>query len=171
MRNLMDDLRYAVRQMTKSPGFALVVVVTLALAIGANTAVFSVIDAVMLRPLPYDHPERLIEATSVNTHNPQPGAISYPDFFDWRSQNRTLEHLVSYHDTQFTLIGTAEPAHVDAEVTSWDLLPTLGCRIRNSAEASTRTKKSVGRTSPSSATRCGSRSLAATSRSWDAPST
>ena len=126
MRNLMDDLRYAVRQMTKSPGFALVVVVTLALAIGANTAVFSVIDAVMLRPLPYDHPERLIEATSVNTHNPQPGAISYPDFFDWRSQNRTLEHLVSYHDTQFTLIGTAEPVNVDAEATSWDLLPTLG---------------------------------------------
>ncbi|MGC2111235.1 MAG: ABC transporter permease [Candidatus Korobacteraceae bacterium] len=126
MRSLTDDLRYAVRQITKSPGFAAVAIITLALAIGANTAVFSVIDAVMLRPLPYDHPERLIEAQSVNTHNPSPGAISYPDFFDWRAQNRTLEHLVSYHDGQYTLIGTASPAHVDSEITSWDLLPTLG---------------------------------------------
>jgi putative ABC transport system permease protein len=112
--------------MFKSPGFAAVTVITLALAIGANTAVFSVIDAVMLRPLPYDKPERLIDAQSINTHNPQPSSISYPDFFDWRAQNRTLEHLVSYHDTEYTLIGTAEPAHVDAEVTSWDLLPALG---------------------------------------------
>ena len=126
MRSLTDDLRYAVRQMTKSPGFAAVAIITLALAIGANTAVFSVIDAVMLRPLPYDHPERLIEAQSVNTHNPLSGAVSYPDFFDWRAQNRTLDHLVSYHDGQYTLIGTASPAHVDAEITSWDLLPTLG---------------------------------------------
>ena len=126
MSTLTDDLRGALRQMFKSPGFAAVAIITLALAIGANTAVFSVIDAVMLRPLPYDHPERLIEAQSINTTTGQVTAISYPDFFDWRSQNRTLDHLVSYHDSQFTLLGTAEPLHVDAEVTSWDLLPTLG---------------------------------------------
>jgi putative ABC transport system permease protein len=126
MHSLLDDLRYAIRQMLKSPGFAAVAIVTLALGIGANTAVFSVIDAVMLRPLPYDQPQRLIDAQSVNTQNPQPSAISYPDFFDWRAQNRTLEHLVSYHDTSFTLTGTAEPALVDALATSWDLLPALG---------------------------------------------
>jgi putative ABC transport system permease protein len=126
MRSLIDDLRYACRLMAKSPGFAAVAIITLALGIGANTAVFSVIDAVMLRPLPYSQPERLIDAQSVNSHNPQPSAISYPDFFDWRAQNRTLEHLVSYHDSAFTLIGTVQPTHVDAEITSWDLLPTLG---------------------------------------------
>ena len=118
--SLRDDLRYAIRQIFKSPGFAAVAIITLALAIGANTAVFSVVDAVMLRPLPYSHPERLIEAQSLNSRAPssQITALSYPDFFDWRAQNRTLEHLVSYHDTEFTLLGTAEPLHVDAEVTS-----------------------------------------------------
>jgi len=128
MSGLLQDLRYAVRQLRKSPGFMAVAVVTLALGIGANTAVFSVIDAVMLRPLPYHQPERLIEAQSINTHNPQPSAISYPDFFDWRAQNRTLEHLVSYHDSLFTLTGLERPVQVDAEIVAWDLLPALGIR-------------------------------------------
>ena len=128
MTGLLQDLRYALRQLRKSPGFTIVAVITLALGIGANTAVFSVIDAVMLRPLPYDQPERLIEAESVNTHNPQPTNISYPDYFDWRSQNRTLEHLVSYHDNLFTLTGLERPVQVDAEIVSWDLLPALGIR-------------------------------------------
>jgi putative ABC transport system permease protein len=126
MNTLLQDLRYALRQLRKNPGFTAVAVVTLALGIGANTAVFSVVDAVMLRPLPYDQPERLIEAQSVNTHNPQPSAISYPDFFDWRSENHTLEHLVSYRDNQFTLTGLERPVEVDAEIVSWDLLPALG---------------------------------------------
>ncbi len=126
MSSFVDDLRYAFRQMTKSPGFAAVAIITLALGIGANTAVFSVIDAVMLRPLPYDQPERLIDAQSAGTQNPQGSSVSYPDFFDWRAQNRTLEHLVSYHDDSFTLTGVARPVHVDGEIVSWDLLPTLG---------------------------------------------
>ncbi len=101
MRSFVDDLRYAFRQMMKSPGFAAVAIITLALGIGANTAVFSVIDAVMLRPLPYDRPETLIDAQSAGTQNPQASSVSYPDFFDWRAQNRTLDHLVSYHDNSF----------------------------------------------------------------------
>ena len=123
---MMQDLRYALRQLRKNPGFAAVAVITLALGIGANTAVFSVVDAVMLRALPYYQPEQLIEAQSINTHNPQPSAISYPDFFDWRSQNHTLEHLVSYHDTSFTLTGIDRPLQMDGEIVSWDLLPAIG---------------------------------------------
>src|ERR1700721_4782785 len=119
--NLLQDLRYALRQLRKNPGFAAVAVITLALGIGANTAVFSVIDAVMLRPLPYYQPERLIEAESINSRNPLPVAISYPDFFDWRSQNRTLEHLVCYHDNTFTLTGLERPVQLDAELVSWEL--------------------------------------------------
>jgi putative ABC transport system permease protein len=126
MKGLMQDFRYALRQLRKNPGFTTVAVITLALGIGANTAVFSVIDAVMLRPLPYSQPDRLIEAESVNSHNPQLINISYPDFFDWRSQNHTLEHLVSYHDNLFTLTGLERPVQLDAEIVSWDLLPTLG---------------------------------------------
>jgi predicted permease len=126
MRSFLDDLRYAVRQMFKSPGFAAVAVITLALGIGANTAVFSVIDAAILRPLPYDKPEQLISAQSAGTQNPQARSMSYPDFFDFRAQNHTLDHLVSYHSNPFTLTGLARPMHVDGEVVSWDLLPTLG---------------------------------------------
>ena len=128
MAHMMQDLRYALRQLRKNPGFAAVAVITLALGIGANTAVFSVVDAVMLRPLPYHQPEQLIEAQSINSHNPQPSAISYPDFFDWRSQNHTLEHLVSYHDASFTLTGIERPLQLDGEVDSWDLLPAIGVR-------------------------------------------
>jgi putative ABC transport system permease protein len=125
---LSQDIRYALRQLRKSPGFTVVAVITLALGIGANTAVFSVIDAVMLRPLPYYQPERLIEAQSINTKNPGTSDICYPDFFDWRTQNRTLEHLVSYHDQTFTLTGLERPIQLDAEIVSWDLLPALGAR-------------------------------------------
>jgi putative ABC transport system permease protein len=126
MNGLMQDFRYALRQLRKSPGFTAVAVITLALGIGANTAVFSVIDAVMLRPLPYYQPERLIEAESANTHNPGISDICYPDFFDWRAQNHTLEHLVSYHDRTFTLTGLDRPVQVSGEIVSWDLLPALG---------------------------------------------
>ena len=126
MRGVNDDLRFAIRQIFKSPGLAAVVIITLALAIGANTAVFSVIDAVMLRPLPYDHPEGLVQAMSIDTHNAHVTAISYPDFFDWRAQNRTLEHLVSYDTDSYTLLGRREPLHVEAVIASWDLLPALG---------------------------------------------
>ena len=126
MVTFAQDVRYALRQLRKNLGFTAVAVLTLALGIGANTAVFSVVDAVMLRPLPYYQPERLIEAQSVNTRNPQGSSISYPDFFDWRSQNHTLEHLVSYHDNEFTLTGLERPVQVDAQIVSWDFLPALG---------------------------------------------
>ena len=126
--NLTQDILYALRQLRKNPGFAAVAVITLALGIGANTAVFSVIDAVMLRPLPYYQPERLIEAQSSENHEFDAFDVSYPDFFDWRSQNHTLDHLVSYHDMQYTLTGLDRPLQVDAEVVSWDLLPALGVR-------------------------------------------
>jgi putative ABC transport system permease protein len=128
MESLVHDIRYAMRQLRKSPGFAVIAVITLALGIGANTAVFSVVDAVMLRPLPYYQPERLIDAQSVYSRNPQSDSVSYPDFFDWRAQNHTLEHLVSYHDNSFTLTGLDRPVQLDGEIVSWDLVPALGVR-------------------------------------------
>ena len=123
MRGLVQDLRQALRQMKKSPGFTAVVVITLALGIGANATVFSVVDAVLLRPLPYAQPERLVEAESAYDKNPDTSNLSYPDFLDWRAQNQSFEHLVSYHDNSYTLTGVARATHVDAEIVGWDLLP------------------------------------------------
>jgi putative ABC transport system permease protein len=128
MNGILQDFRYAVRQLRKNPAFAAVAVITLALGIGANTAVFSVVDAVMLRPLPYYQPSRLVEAQSVNSQDHRPINISYPDFFDWRSQNHSFEHLVSYHDSTFVLTGLQRPVQVDAEIVSWDLTSALGAR-------------------------------------------
>jgi putative ABC transport system permease protein len=127
VENLRRDGLYALRQMRKSPGFAAVVIITLALGIGANTTVFSIVDAVMLRPLPYAQPQRLVDVESREVNGTYvSGAVCYPDFFDWRAQNHSFEHLVSYHDQSLTLTGVERAVHLDGEVVSWDLLPLLG---------------------------------------------
>jgi putative ABC transport system permease protein len=123
---VLRDLKYTLRQFRKSPGFALTVVLMLALGIGANTAVFSVVDAVMLRPLPYVQPQRLVQVESFENSTGMGSNVSYPDFFDWRSRNRSFSHLVSYHDNSFTLTGVQRAVHLDGEIVSWDLLPMLG---------------------------------------------
>jgi putative ABC transport system permease protein len=130
LENVWRDIRLAFRQLRKSPSFTITAIVTLALGIGANTATFSVVDAVMLRPLPYDHPDQLVDVISLNRRFPDGGggSLSYPDYLDMRSGNHTLTHLVSYHDNSYTLTGDGGPVHVDAQIVSWDLLPTLGAR-------------------------------------------
>jgi putative ABC transport system permease protein len=130
IENIWRDIRLACRQLSQSPGFTLTAIVTLALGIGANVATFSVVDAVMLRPLPYDHPDQLIDLAPMNSRFPQDYSrnLSYPDYFDLRSGNHTLAHLVSYHDNSFTMTGVGNPIHVDAEIVAWDLLPALGVK-------------------------------------------
>jgi putative ABC transport system permease protein len=126
MQQLGRDLRFAFRQLRKSPGYSLVVIITLALGVGANTTVFSVVDAVMLRPLPYSQPQQLVEVASADASSPVTRNVSYPDFFDWREQNRSFEHLVSYDDSAYTLTGTSRAVHLDGEAVGWDILPMLG---------------------------------------------
>jgi predicted permease len=85
------------------------------------------VDAVLLRPLPYDQPQRLVEVQSSDDGLQYEGSdVSYPDFFDWRAQNHSFEHLLSYHDASFTLTGVERAVHLDGEAVSADLLPLLG---------------------------------------------
>jgi len=102
------------------------VIIILALGIGANTTVFSIVDAVVLRPLPYVQPQMLVEVKASEEHHFESSDVSYPDFFDWRTENHSFDHFVAYHDASFTLTGMARALRLDGEVVSWDLLPTLG---------------------------------------------
>ena len=98
MTQLLQDLRFALRQMVKRPGFTSVVILTMALGIGANAAIFSVLDAVLLRPLPYSHPEQLIKVwtrfTGIGLPNDQ-NAVSAPEFRDFQQLNRSFTDLAA----------------------------------------------------------------------------
>src|SRR3954466_2900297 len=87
----MNDIRYAFRTLLKHPGFTLIAVLTLALGIGANTAIFSVVNAVLLRPLPYPEPERIVYLTEVAAGTSS--SIALPDYIDWRKDAKSFEHL------------------------------------------------------------------------------
>jgi putative ABC transport system permease protein len=126
LESTFSDVKYAIRQMRKAPGFSVVVVLILALGIGANTTVFSIVDAVMLRPLPFAQPQKLVEVKGSEEQHFESSDVSYPDFFDWRVQARSFEHLFSYHDMSETLTGRDRPLRLDGEVVSWEMIPTLG---------------------------------------------
>src|SRR5436190_6697743 len=100
----MNDLRFALRQLRKSPGFTLIAVLTLALGIGANTAIFSVIYAVLLRPLPYPDPDRLMVMTETDANQPQI-SVSFPDYVDWRRDNTVFEEIAISRRESFNLSG------------------------------------------------------------------
>ena len=98
----------------------------LALGIGATTAVFAVLDTVVLKPLPYAEPDRLMAFRSLDRRGSRPTQLSYPNFLDFRRENRVFEHLVSYRDAQFTLTDSLPAVSVTGEIVSWDLFPMLG---------------------------------------------
>lgn len=125
MNTFLQDLRYAVRVLAKSPAFAIIAVLTLALGIGANTALFSVVNGVLLNPLPYPEPERL---TSLYSHTKQfqYSSISYPNFLDWQRDNRSFSALAAWRGDDFNLTGMGEPERLRAEMVSADFFSILG---------------------------------------------
>ncbi len=129
MEGLLQDLRFAIRQLRKSPGFALTTVLTLALGIGATTAIFSLIHAVLLKPLPFPQPDRLIFLEGLDQSVGKPGIpepISYPDFFDWRSRNHSFEAISSLRNESRTLSGNGIPQQLQTLIVSSDFLRVLG---------------------------------------------
>jgi putative ABC transport system permease protein len=126
MGTLWQDLRYGARVLVKKPGFALIAVMTLALGIGANTTIFSFVNGILLRPLPYPEPEHLalLEETA-----PKRGvtsmSVSFPNFLDWREQNRVFEDVATYQGSNFSLTGSGSPEQLRGARVSHGLLEIL----------------------------------------------
>jgi predicted permease len=129
MKTLLQDLRYGLRMLLKNPGFTLVAVVALALGIGANSAIFSVVNSLLLRPLPFEQPGRLVQVWEANAQRGQLEVpASFPNFADWRDQNHVFEQTVAYSDWSFNLTGTAEPERIRGAVVSPTFFSTLGIK-------------------------------------------
>src|SRR5450432_2506449 len=115
MRALLQDFRYALRMLRKSPGLTFVIVLSLAIGIGANSAIFSVVDALLLRPLPYPQPERL---AAVWLHSPGIGILrdwpSPGQYIDIRNENHSFEDMALAQSRSFTLTGLERPQLIDA---------------------------------------------------------
>jgi predicted permease len=125
--DLWHDLHYGLRMLRKSPGFTATVLLTLALGIGANITIFSVVNSVLLRPLPYPDSDRLVFLWSESPmQNIRERASSYANFSDWRKQNTWFEDLAVFDPTAVTLTGTAEPEGVMSVRASANLFPLLG---------------------------------------------
>ncbi|HKO61901.1 MAG TPA: ABC transporter permease [Pyrinomonadaceae bacterium] len=124
MNTLFQDIRYGIRMLLKTPAVTLIVILALALGIGANTAIFSVVNAVLLRPLPYDQSDQLV---FVNEKNPaiDEMSISYPNFTDWRNQNQVFEKIGVYNRGSYNLTGWGDPERVTAGQMSADLFSVL----------------------------------------------
>src|SRR5262245_11660403 len=121
----MNDLKFAFRQLLKNPGFTAVAVLTLALGIGANTAIFSVINAVLLRPPPFKEPKRLV-FVSEKSKDMDDMSVAYPNFLDWQRQQGSFSGLAAFRVEEWNLTGTSQPERVVGLQVSAGFFPALG---------------------------------------------
>jgi predicted permease len=127
VQTVTQDVRYGARNLLRYRGHSLAVIATMALGIGANSAIFSVVNAVVLQPLPYEHGEDLVLLRQQRDHVESAG-FSLRDIDDIRSMSRTLDRVVEYHDMYFILLGGEEPERVATGVVSWDYFDALGVK-------------------------------------------
>jgi len=125
MNTFLQDLRFGVRTLAKNPGFAVVAVLTLALGIGASTAIFSVVDAVLLRPLPYPNPQQIVTVKEQEAHGHR-AHLADPNFLDFRSQNHTLAALATFSSGSQSISGGSEPVRVDVGYITQDFFKVMG---------------------------------------------
>lgn len=132
MIGLWNDVRVALRQFRKAPGFALTTILTLALGIGATTAIFSLINAVVLRPLPFPEQERLMWMEQGDHHgggsSVLPESLSYPTFFDWRAQSHAFSGMAAYREGSVTLTGSGQPLYLEGATVTSEFFQVLGVR-------------------------------------------
>src|SRR5499426_3711323 len=128
MQTFWQDLRYGARMFLKQPGFTLIAVLTLGLGIGANTAIFSLVNAVLLRSLPFAEPERLVWTWGEFSQGNR-ASTSPPDFLDYRAQTRTFEELAAMMLSSFNLTGTGEPERVLGSAVTANYFQTLGLNM------------------------------------------
>jgi putative ABC transport system permease protein len=127
MEMFWQDIRYGIRMLLKAPSLSIVATIALALGIGANTAIFSVVNAVLLRPLPFANSDQLMMVwESDPTRGQVRGTASYPNFADWREQNHVFEHMATYYNNDFILTGRGESTRLQGAVVNADLFPLLG---------------------------------------------
>jgi putative ABC transport system permease protein len=127
MDALWQDIRYGVRMLLKAPSFSIVATIALALGIGANTAIFSVVNAVLLRPLPFPNPDQLMTVWETDQRRgAERGSASYPNFADWRDQTQVFEKMAAYHGTDHTLTGNGDPVRVQGTTISAEIFQLLG---------------------------------------------
>lgn len=127
METIWQDLRYGIRMLLKAPSFSIVATIALALGIGANTAIFSVVNAVLLRPLPFPDAEQLMMIWETDSKRGQvSGTASYPNFADWREQNHVFERVASYYNNDFIMTGRGDSARLQGTVVTADLFRLLG---------------------------------------------
>jgi predicted permease len=129
VEDLLRDLRFALRWLRKSPGYSLAVIAILALGIGANTAIFSVLDGVVLAPLPYREPDRLVVVALYNRTLKYATDLSYPDFLDWQRDRRSLEQIAAFTPEGFDITSSATPEHVAGLNVSSSFFSTLGVKL------------------------------------------
>ncbi|HEY4562435.1 MAG TPA: ABC transporter permease, partial [Thermoanaerobaculia bacterium] len=129
MEALLQDLRYAVRTLLKSPGFAAIAVVCIAIGIGANTAIFSVVNAILIRPFPYADPDRILGVHEVQPKNKvTKGGFSNLDFRDLREQAASFSDVAACTNRSLTFSGGGEPERIQGASISWDLFQLLGVK-------------------------------------------
>src|SRR5581483_2219643 len=127
MEALAKDLRYAVRMLLKGRMVTVIALLALTLGIGANTAIFSVINAVLIKPLPYPQPEQLVRVYEKSPQFEQM-SVSYLNFLDWQRESKAFEHMAVFRHQPFNISGGAEPERVNGRLISADFLATLGVR-------------------------------------------
>ena len=129
---MMTDLRYGLRQLIKHPGFTIIAILTLALGIGANTAIFSVVNAVLLKPLPFPNSDRLVAFGAVDLSEtaspPKLYSLCHPDFFDFREQNKSFESMAIYRDRTLALVDEQGAQSVRGQKVSGEFFDVLGTK-------------------------------------------
>ena len=126
MQAFWQDVRYGARMLGKNPGFTFIAVLAIALGVGANTAIFSVINAVLLRPLPYQEPEQLVAVYETDTREADSeDSTSYPNFFDWRERNQSFENIAVYRSAAFSLTGEGQPVQLSGQVVTAEIFDLL----------------------------------------------